>query len=82
MLNQVRPPLEDIASMNAFCAWMREAVKAKDKVLKLVTNLTFEEWCALQGIKFSSNPPYPEDFTETDVIAQMNIKERNRYLHA
>ena len=82
MLNQVRPPLEDIASMNAFCAWMREAVKAKDKELKLVTNLTFEEWCALQGIKFSSNPPYPEDFTETDVIAQMNIKERNRYLHA
>lgn len=80
MLKQVRPLLEDIASMNAFCAWMREAVKAKDKELKWAANLTFEEWCTLQGVKVPSNPPYPEDFTETDVIAQMNIKERNRYL--
>ena len=80
MLNQVRPLLEDIASMNAFCAWMREAVKAKDKELKRAANLTFEEWCTLQGVKAPSNLSYPEEFTETDVIAQMNIKERNRYL--
>lgn len=33
MQNQVRSILEEIASMNAFCAWMREAVKAKDKEL-------------------------------------------------
>ena len=35
MLEQVRPLLEEISSMNAFCAWMREAVKAKDKELNV-----------------------------------------------
>lgn len=50
MLSLVRPLLEDIASMNTFCAWIREAVKAKDKELKQVANFTFEEWCTLQGV--------------------------------
>ena len=51
MLAQVHPLLEDTASMNAFCAWMREAVKAKDKELKRVANFTFKEWCTLQGVE-------------------------------
>lgn len=80
MLDQVRPLLEDIAAMNAFCAWMREAVKAKDRELKQVANFTFEEWCTLQGVEIPSSPSYPKETTETDIIAQMNIKERNRYL--
>ena len=80
MLDQVRPLLENIAAMNAFCAWMREAVKAKDKELKRVANFTFEEWCTLQGFEIPSSPSCPKETTETDIIAQMNIKERNRYL--
>lgn len=80
MLAQVRPLLEEIASMNAFCAWMREAVKAKDKKLKQVANFTFEEWCTFQGVEIPSSPSYPKETTEADIIAQMNIKERNRYL--
>ena len=80
MLDQVRPLLEEMALMNAFCAWMREAVKAKDKELKQVANFTFEEWCTLQGVEIPSSPSYPKETTEADIIAQMNIKERNRYL--
>ena len=80
MLAQVRPLLEEIASMNAFCAWMREAVKTKDKELKQVANFTFEEWCTFQGVEIPSSPSYPKETTEADIIAQMNIKERNRYL--
>ena len=80
MLDQVRPLLEEMALMNAFCAWMREAVKAKDKELKQVVNFTFEEWCTLQGVEIPSSPSYPKETTEADIIAQMNIKERNRYL--
>ena len=79
LLEQVRPLLEEIASMNAFCAWMREAVKAKDKELKRVANQTFEEWCADKEIKIPSKPQYPEETKETDIISLLNIKERNRY---
>lgn len=31
MLEQVRPLLEEISSMNAFCAWMREQSRLKTK---------------------------------------------------
>ena len=79
MLEQVRPLLEEISSMNAFCAWMREAVKAKDKELKRVANQTFEEWCADKEIEIPSKPRYPEETKGTDIISQLNIKERNRY---
>lgn len=79
MLDQVRPLLEDIAAMNAFCAWMREAVKAKDKELKRVSNQTFEEWCADKEIEIPSKPQYPEETKEADIISLLNIKERNRY---
>ena len=64
MLDQVRPLLEDIAAMNVFCAWMREAVKAKDKELKRVANFTFEEWCTLQGFEIPSSPSYPQNERE------------------
>ena len=40
----------------------------------------FEEWCTLQGVEIHSSPSYPKETTEVDIIAQMNIKERNRYL--
>ena len=75
----MRPLLEEIASMNAFCAWMREAVKAKDKELKRVANQTFEEWCADKEIEIPSKPQYSEEAKETDIISQLNIKERNYY---
>lgn len=46
----------------------------------MLANFTFEEWCTLQGVEIPSSPSYPNDTTEVDIIAQMNIKERNRYL--
>ena len=54
MLAQVRPLLEEIASMNAFCAWMREAVKAKDKELKRVANLHLKN-----GVRFKESKYLP-----------------------
>lgn len=79
MLEQVCPLLEEIASMNAFCAWMREAVKAKDKEMKKVANLSFEEWCAGNGTVIPSQPEYPKEVDEMEIVSQLNIKERNRY---
>lgn len=79
MLEQVRPLWEEISSMNAFCAWMREAIKAKDKELKRVANQTFEEWCTDKGIELPLKPKYPEETKEADIISLLNIKERNRY---
>ena len=66
--------------MNVFYAWMRKAVKTKDKELKQVANFTFEEWCTFHGVEIPSNPSYPQETTETDIITQMSTKNRNHYL--
>ena len=81
MLAQVRPLLEEIAIMNAFCAWMREAVKAKEYELKQVNNRSFEEWCKDKGIEVPATPQYPEEIKADEIIAQLNIKERYLYFY-
>jgi uncharacterized protein YukE len=75
--------LQEIASMNAFCAWVREAIKEKDEQISKVNNLRMEDWTTEQGINMPLMPSYPEkpeDFTETDVMNSWDINKRNKYL--
>lgn len=37
-LSEVKGLLEEIAEMNAFCAWMREAIKAKEREIQHLMN--------------------------------------------
>lgn len=81
MLAQVRPLLEEIAIMNAFCAWMREAIKAKEYEIKQVNNRSFEEWCKDNNIEAPATPQYPKEIDSNEIIAQLTIKERNQYFY-
>lgn len=78
-LAEVPRMLAEMAEMNAFCAWAREAIKAKEREQRAVLDMTFEQWCHEMGHELPEYP-YEESITEDDIIAQMNIKERNRYL--
>lgn len=80
MQAQVHPLLEDTASMNAFCAWMREAVKAKDKELKRVANFTFKEWCTLQGVENTFQSILSEGNDGNRYHCSNEYQGRNRYL--
>lgn len=71
--------LEEMAQMNAFCAWVREAIRAKEREQEEVLATTFEEWCEREGHTLPTYP-YLETLTEETVLAKLNIKERNRYL--
>lgn len=71
--------LEEVAEMNAFCAWVREAIKAKEREQQAVLNTTFEQWCKLEGHTIPEYP-YDEKVSEEEIVAELNIKERNRYL--
>lgn len=81
MLAQVRPLLEEIAIMNAFCAWMREAIKAKKHEIKQVNNRSFEEWCKDNNIEAPVTPQFPEEINPNEIIALLTIKERNQYFY-
>ena len=78
-LSEVKGLLEEMAEMNAFCAWMREAIKAKEKEIKLINNCSFDDWCQLFGYPVVEQPESPKEIRMEDMIAAMNVKERNRY---
>lgn len=78
-LSEVKTLLEEMAEMNAFCAWMREAIKAKEKEMKKVNNCDFNEWCILFDHTIMELPEPPKEIGVEDRIAYLNIKERNRY---
>ena len=82
-LNFIKSDLQAVASMNAFCAWIREAIKEKDNETKIVSNKTMEAWAEENGIELIRAPKYPnsiEEVSETDIINSWDINKRNKYL--
>lgn len=81
-----RTSTEDIPSMihkigelHSFIAWVREGIKAKDVLSQMVDNYTIQEYCSDCGIKYPETPDQ-NSCTETSIIREMDVKERNRYL--
>ena len=75
--------LPHLASLNAFCAWVREAIKEKEEQSKDVRQLTIEHWAERMGIKLPEWPSHPTDpavITEQDVMNTWDINKRNKYL--
>lgn len=82
-LDFIEEDLQLVASLNAFCAWVREAIKEKDEQISKVNNRRMEDWATEQGIDTPLMPSYPEEpkeFTETDVMNSWDINKRNKYL--
>ena len=78
-LAEVRTLLSEIADMNAFCAWIREAIKAKEAEIKNVTERDFDDWLKENGLRLE-RPTTGVKPTEDDIIEEMNIRERFEYL--
>lgn len=78
-LAEVRTLLSEIADMNAFCAWIREAIKAKEAEIKDVTERDFDDWLKENGLRLV-RPITGVKPTEDDIMEDMNIRERFEYL--
>jgi len=83
MVNGNTPSLEKInaiinkmSKINAFCAWIREAIKAKEVLEGEFPD--FDEWKADK--ETVSAPARPQSFSTADVIAEFNVKQLNEYL--
>lgn len=71
--------LKQIAEMKSLIAWLREAIKAKENLIKELNYSNVKDWCEEQGVEY---PAYPEDpgyMDENDYLATLTVKERNRY---
>lgn len=69
--------LMKIAQLKSLIAWLREAIKAKERLFKEIQNMEFEDF----GIERPTTPERPEYVTADDVVASWNVKQRNRYYY-
>lgn len=79
----VKTHLNLISTMNIFCAWVREGIKAKDKLLANLNSITLEEWAIHNNIQIPEKPePIPTSIgvTEEDILNEWDTEKRLRYL--
>ena len=75
-LNGIKFIIDEMSEINAFCAWIREAIKTKEILETEFPD--FDEWKADK--ETVSAPARPQSFSTADVIAEFDIKKLNEYL--
>lgn len=78
-LDEIPMMLETVASAKSLIAWLREAIKAKDNIIKSIQNISIEEWCKENEIEFPVLCNNEHVLTEEEYYNSLPIKERNRY---
>lgn len=69
--------MKGIAECKALIAWLREAIKAKERLLAEANASSYEDY----NIEVPNTPTRESYITEDYVISQWNIKRRNRYYY-
>ena len=64
-----------IAKLKSLIAWLREAIKAKERLINEINDSTFKDY----GIEVPEAPQSVSPLTEDEYISTWNIKKRNRY---
>ena len=59
-------------------AWLREAIKAKEQMLSDIDNTDIDDWAKENNITLPERPAQRSVPTKEMLIAQLDIKERNR----
>ena len=78
-LGKIKAQLHTIAKANSLIACLREAIKAKERLLKEVDDLTLNDFMKLQGIKKPDMPTRGTALTEDEYYASLSVDERNRF---
>ena len=69
--------LKDIANLKSLIAWLREAIKAKERLISEAQCSGFDDY----GIEVPERPERAAYISKEDYIATLGIKERNRYYY-
>lgn len=73
----VESDLKKIAKLKSLIAWLRESIKAKERLIKECQDGDYEYY----SITVPERPERESYITSDDVIATFNIKQRNRYYY-
>ena len=76
-LSEIPEKLGEVIKAKSLIAWLREAIKARDAMLKEVNNKDIDQWFKEHDLEFFSSPKRPEPCTKDDIVATLDIKQRN-----
>lgn len=82
-LDFIEEDLQLVASLNAFCAWVREAIKEKERQQDNIRKLIFDEWAEQLSVELPTSPKHPSKplvISEQSVLDSWDINKRNKYL--
>lgn len=71
--------LHTIAKAKSLIAWLREAIKAKERLCKETDQLLLEEYAKQQKLTLPEKPIKEAALTDDDYYASLSLDERNRY---
>lgn len=78
-LESVTGKLHSVAKAKSLIAWLREAIKAKERMIEEVEEITFDDYCKIAGIEIPKYPERGESLTVDEYYASLTLAERNRY---
>lgn len=85
-LSNIENDLDKISKANALIAWLREAIKEREKCIDQINNVTISDFCRMKGIELGQEPTCPKlpsvNFEDMHTIleAGLTVKEYNRFL--
>lgn len=85
-LPEIHDGIREICSANALIAWLREAVKEREKAQQYVQDMTLDKWMKLQGIEKPAEPQAPLmpniNFNDYNTILDvgLTVKEYSRFV--
>ena len=85
-LPEISDGVKQICKANALIAWLREAVKEREKAQQYVQDMTLDKWMELEGIEKPTSPQPPMmpkiNFQDYNTILDtgLSVKEYNRFV--
>lgn len=76
----LRTRLRNIAQANSLIAWLREAIKMRQKMLQDLMGMELADYCKLKGIDMPERPEQEAAITREEYMATMSVKDRARML--
>lgn len=73
--------INKISQYKSFIAWVREALKAKSKLVDDYNNMNLYDWAKLNNIVLPEKPTKRKHITESEYYDSISIKEKMEYLY-
>lgn len=78
----IKENLQKSSELNALCAWLREALREKDRQIQYIEYFTFDDWLKQQNVVQPDCKEKPESLTpctEEEILQTWDVEKLNKY---